>query len=229
MLSAHLSTLWPMSCSAVLRPAVYLLPRHQRCWRRNVVRGTWPTPTREQHVWLNYRRQNSKILSNALLRCTWSRHTLNAEHSRPLFFDCYGQVGKVVVKVVESTQCRRSRTATATIDADIRCCRRRIDNRVTACSSGTDVATVQLYALPSTSPTCRWLRGSVNPSSSILCRSDHVPPSSTHPWRHGLLTPRRDPSLRPLPRRHLPTVNDNDLVPAPRASNAACRLCCIYF
>jgi len=46
--TAHLSTLWPMSC-VVLRPAVYLLPRHRRCWWR-----TWRAwnPT----VFLWYRR-----------------------------------------------------------------------------------------------------------------------------------------------------------------------------
>jgi len=68
-------------------------------------------------------------------------------------------------------------------------------------SSSPDETLLYNYALPSTPP-CRWLRCSVNPSSSTLCRwphgSDHVQPSSTHPWRHCLLTPRRDPSLRPL-------------------------------
>jgi len=187
------------------------------------VRRTWPTPTREQRVWLNYRRQNSKILFNALLHCTWSLHTLNDEHSRPLIFDCYGQVGKVVVKVVKSTQCRQSRTATATTDADVRCCRRRIDNWPR--SSGTDVATVQLRATVNSDLSLTSRLSQVNPSSSKLCRwppgSEHVPTSSTHQRRQGLLTPRRDPSLRPLPHRHLTTVNDDNLVPAPRASYVA--------
>jgi len=79
-------------------------------------------------------------------------------------------------------------------------------------SSSTD-DTVYNYALPST-PTCRWLWGSVNPSSSTFCRwppgSDNVPSSSTHQRRHGLLTPRRDPSLRQLYRIysyiHLPSA-----------------------
>ena len=55
----------------------------------------------------------------------WTQSTTN-------FSTVYGHVGKVVVKVVKSTQYRRSWTATATTDADVRCCRRRIDNRVAA-------------------------------------------------------------------------------------------------
>jgi len=46
-------------------------------------------------------------LKSTHVKC-WTQSTTN-------FFDCCGQVGKVVVKVVESTRCRRSRTAT---DAD---------------------------------------------------------------------------------------------------------------
>jgi len=58
-----------------------------------------------------------------------------------LFFDCYGQVGKVVVKVVESTQCRWSWTATATTDADVRWAAAVVVESTTEWprSSGTDV------------------------------------------------------------------------------------------
>jgi len=91
-----------------------------------------PWLTRYQQVCLGHVDGTAKFCRTHFYVVLRSRHTLNAEHSRPLIFDCYGQVGKVVVKVVKSTQCRRSRTATATTDADVRCCRRRIDNRVTA-------------------------------------------------------------------------------------------------
>jgi len=140
-------------------------------------------------------RQNCIFLSETLLCCTWSRHRLNAEHSRLLIF-----------RLLRTS--REGRNEGCRVDTvptklncygcyDVRCCRRRIDNRVNAFLWYRRCITVQLYALPS-SPTWRWLRGSVNPSSSTLCRwspgSNHVPPSSIHPRRHGLLKPRRDPS-----------------------------------
>jgi len=55
-------------------------------------------------------------------------------NSRPVIFQLfsvYGQVGKVVVKVVESTQCRRRGMVTATNVVYIRCCRHPTYNQVT--------------------------------------------------------------------------------------------------
>ena len=71
-------------------------------------------------------RQNNKILSETLLRCTWSRHTLNAEHSRPLIFWLLWTSWEG-----RSQGCRVDTVPTTTTDADVRCCRRRIDNQVT--------------------------------------------------------------------------------------------------
>jgi len=53
------------------------------------------------------------------------------------------------------------------------------------------------------------------PSSSTHCRwppgFDNVTPSPTSATLHGLLTPCRDSTLRPLPRRRLPAINDDNL------------------
>ena len=127
----------------------------------------------------------------------WTQSTTN--------FECYGQVVKVVVKVVELTQCRRSWTATATIDADVRCCRRRIDNPVTAflwyrrryCTTTRyQLRPVADLTAPTTSRHRRpdaWLRGSVNTSSSPMCRWPAGPTTcrrlrhindATVSWRH---------------------------------------------
>jgi len=178
--------------------------------------------------------QNCIYLSETLLRCTWSRHMLNAEHSRPL----------IVRLLRTSWEGRRLSSRHSADEVELL---RLLQTPTFAAvvvestterprSSGTDVALLYYYNTTlsltcrwlvgyenvRSSPTCRWLRGSVNPSSSTLCRwrpgSDHVPPSSIHPRRHGLMTPRRDPSLRLLPRRRRRAVNDDRLVPTPTAS-----------
>jgi len=96
-------------------------------------RDAWPSPTVADALSTSLSRpcrRNCKILSNVLLRCTGSRHTLNAECSRQVFNSTvYGQVEKVVLKVIEPTQCRRRGTITTVNVAYIRCCRRRTDNQ----------------------------------------------------------------------------------------------------
>ena len=58
------------------------------------------------------------------------QNVLYAECSRQVFISTiYGQVEKVVLKVIESTQCRRRGTITAVNVAYVRCCRRRTDNQ----------------------------------------------------------------------------------------------------
>ena len=116
----------------LVRPAVSLLLRRRRpayrAWNMTVA-SAWST-----HVWLNSRRQNIKILSKTILRCySMELHCVKRrKQSTSNFSTVFGQAGKVVVKVVESTQCRRRGAVAAINVVYVRCCRRRrADNRMT--------------------------------------------------------------------------------------------------
>ena len=164
--------------------------------------------TCDQLVWLNCRRQNSKIPSNSFtsnVDVDRTNSTLKTVDQQ--FFDCLRRSWE-----------GRGRLLSRHSADNVELLRLPTTARPPSTTS-TNERLLYNYALPST-PTCRWLRGSVNPSSSPTCRwphgSDHVPPSSTRHRRYTLRTQRRDPSLRLLPGQHLLTVNDEKLVPADR-------------
>jgi len=162
-----------------------------------------------------------QILSNALLHCTWCWHT----------FSMLNAVDKYLIRLftdkLERSWWRLSNRHNADNVEPLQ-----LPQSLTSLLSSSNqqpsdhtpmVWTSLLYNYVLTSsPTYRWLRGSVNPSPCTLCRwprgSDHVSPSSTYLLRHGLLMPLRDPSLHPLPRGRLPAVNDDKLVPASTVS-----------
>jgi len=97
-------------------------------------RDTWPSPTIADTLSTSMsrpRQRNSKILSETLLcLCRSEQNVFYAECSRQVFnLTVYGQVGKVVLKVIESTQCQRRGTIMAVNVAYICCCRRQTDTQ----------------------------------------------------------------------------------------------------
>jgi len=179
--------------------------------------------------------QNCKLLSKTLLRCTWSRHTLNAEHSRPvwLFTDNLGRSwlklsSRHSADEVELLRLLQTQTFAAFVV---------VPTTVRPPSSSTD-DTLQLHDVvadllltwllrqrpveaQSTRAVVVYTLSVADLPAPTTCRRLRHNTDATVSWRH--VATRRTVNYR-VDTCH---VNDDNLAPAPRASYAAW-LRCIY-